>query len=250
MVGGCCSHMAVLHKGGECPASLTELWQLSGVCSLKQLALETGGAAQGVGNGGLPCVGAHLVALTITAGQSPQNGGGLGFTLTPNPKAHAGCALGVPAPVRPLQWFSTPPRSRSACHHHACCVQGVLVACTGEKVENPAQLQGQLSWKPGRTFEFYGKTEEELQEGVTLTVHEGRTSHVTLEQVKGFSLQQAIDIWREYLLRWGLGALSGHLTLNIDSFLLQRGNHVGQPCFLGLLDCCSWPPTHEGKTAS
>lgn len=69
MVGGCCSHMAVLHKGGECPASLTELWQLFGVCSLKQLALETGGAAPGVGTGGLPCVDAHFVALPTEWGR-------------------------------------------------------------------------------------------------------------------------------------------------------------------------------------
>ena len=129
---------------------------------------------------------------------------------------------------------STPlrlPRSAQTTHHrHACCVQNALqnalVACCGEKVLPPAESQGQLGWKPGRTFEFKGKTEAELQEGVTLTVREGQTAHVTLEQVKGFSLQQSIDIWREYLLRWGPWAL-WQPALNINSFWLQRGIHVG-----------------------
>ena len=88
-------------------------------------------------------------------------------------------------------------------------VQNALVTCAGERVLPPAQPQGPLSWKPGRTFDFKGKTEEELQEGVTLTVREGQTAHVTLEQVKGFSLQQSIDLWREYLLRWGAWAPVG-----------------------------------------
>eukprot|EP00891_Asterochloris_glomerata_P004221 jgi/Astpho2/4221/Aster-x1206 len=123
--------------------------------------------------------------------------------------------------------------------------EGVLVACTGEKVENPAQLQGQLSWKPGRTFEFYGKTEEELQEGVTLTVHEGRTSHVTLEQVKGFSLQQAIDIWREYLLRME-ELLQGPETDAQNQRLVDLLEEVS--AVLSMLDLTAPATAHRMKT--